>query len=71
MAGQRIANHFHNKLELLPAAGRAELKSISPAIEKTAYCQIMAGIELGRRVAALSDDKITTKIFPSHISKSM
>ena len=65
MAGQRIANHFQDKLEQLPAAGRAELKSLSPAIEKTAYCQIMAGIELGRRVAALSDDKITAKISSS------
>lgn len=65
MAGQRVANHFRSKLEQLPSAGRAELKAISSAVEKTAYCQIMAGIELGRRVAALSDDKITTKITSS------
>ena len=62
MAGKALAKSFAGKLEALPAAGRAELKSISPAVEKTAFCQIMAGIELGRRVAALSDDPITTQI---------
>ena len=62
MAGQKVSNHFQQRLEELPAAGRGELKSISPAIADAAYCQIMAGIELGRRVAALSDEKITTRI---------
>lgn len=65
MAGQALAKAFAGKLEELPASGRAELKSISAAVEKTAYCQIMAGIELGRRVAALSDDKLTTQICSS------
>ena len=54
-AGEKIANRFADCLEKLPDAGRGELKSISPAIEQTAYCQIMAAIELGRRVAAASD----------------
>jgi DNA repair protein RadC len=54
-AGEKIANRFADCLDKLPDAGRGELKSISPAIEQTAYCQIMAGIELGRRVAAASD----------------
>lgn len=61
-AGAKLAKAFDCKLEALPAAGRGELKSISPAIEKTAYCQIMAGIELGRRIAALSEPNTTTKI---------
>lgn len=65
MAGQRVAKAFDGRLEDLPGAGRGELKQISPAVEKTAYCQIMAGIELGRRVAALSDRKITVKISSS------
>jgi DNA repair protein RadC len=64
-AGQKVAKAFDGRLEDLPAAGRAELKEISCAVEKTAYCQIMAGIELGRRVAALTDDKITAKISSS------
>ena len=62
MAGEKLANQFQSHLEDLPAAGRAELKSISPAIHVTAYCQIMAGIELGRRIAALSDKPLTHKI---------
>lgn len=65
MAGQRVAKAFDGRLEDLPSAGRAELKEISCAVEKTAYCQIMAGIELGRRVAAFSDDKMTVKISSS------
>jgi DNA repair protein RadC len=62
MAGETLAKAFDKRLTDLPAAGRAELKSISAAVEKTAYCQIMAGIELGRRVAALSDTTAVTKI---------
>lgn len=65
MGGQKVARTFQNRLESLPSAGRAELKAISCAVEKTAYCQIMAGIELGRRVAALSDRNLTQKISSS------
>lgn len=64
-AGEKVARVFSSRLEALPNAGRAELKEISSAIEKTAYCQIMAGIELGRRVAALSDNPISAKISSS------
>ncbi|MDA1053333.1 MAG: DNA repair protein RadC [Planctomycetota bacterium] len=62
VAGEKLAKEFDGKMEHLAAAGRGELKSISPAIEKTAYCQIMAGIELGRRVAELSEQNTNTKI---------
>lgn len=62
MGGQKVSKAFDGRLEDLPAAGRAELKEISCSVEKTAYCQIMAGIELGRRVAALSDKPVTSKI---------
>lgn len=62
MGGQKVSKAFDGRLEDLPSAGRAELKELSCSVEKTAYCQIMAGIELGRRVAALSDERITTKI---------
>jgi len=60
--GQRVAREFESRLQDLPHAGRAELKQISPAVEKTAYCQIMAGIELGRRVASALDAAPNTKI---------
>ncbi|MEO2032116.1 MAG: DNA repair protein RadC [Planctomycetaceae bacterium] len=51
MAGEKLAKQFDGRLQDLAAAGRGELKAITGAVEKTAYCQIMAGIELGRRVA--------------------
>ena len=50
-SGEKIASHFRKSLDRLPDAAARELRSISPAIAKTAYCQIMAGIELGRRVS--------------------
>jgi DNA repair protein RadC len=53
-AGEKLARQFQQSLERLPAAGRLELKAISPAVDVTAYCQIMAGIELGRRIAELA-----------------
>ena len=62
---EKVAKAFDGRLEELPYAGRAELKEISVAIEKTAFCQIMAGIELGRRVAALSKDQRVSKISSS------
>ena len=51
-AGEKIAARFSEQLENLPNAGAGELKEVSNAVAKTAFCQIMAGIELGRRVAA-------------------
>jgi DNA repair protein RadC len=55
-AGRRIANQFANEeLAKLSDAGLSELRNISKAIRKDSYAQIMAGIELGRRVASLRD----------------
>lgn len=48
---QIIANRFSDRLAELPRATARELKSISPAATKASYAQVMAGIELGRRVA--------------------
>lgn len=50
-AGERIAARYADELDRLADAGRGELKAVSAAVGDTAYCQIMAGIELGRRVA--------------------
>jgi DNA repair protein RadC len=50
-AGEKIAARYKDGLHCLPDAGRGELRDIAAAIGETAYCQIMAGIELGRRVA--------------------
>jgi DNA repair protein RadC len=50
-AGEKIAARYKDQLHRLVDAGRGELKDIAGAVGETAYCQIMAGIELGRRVA--------------------
>ena len=50
-AGDRLANRFAESLDKLPTASQSELKEISIAVSEPAYCQIMAGVELGRRVA--------------------
>ena len=50
-SGQRVANQFSSRLDTLRTLSPAELKKISAAVSEVAYCQIMAGIELGRRVS--------------------
>ena len=59
-AGEKVANQFAENLDALPGAGRGEMKAISRVIGDAAYCQIMAGIELGRRVVASSAAEETT-----------
>ena len=63
-AGAKLANRYQHRLHDLAHASRSELKEISKAIEKTAWCQIMAGIELGRRIEATTPrtdkERITT-----------
>jgi DNA repair protein RadC len=49
--GEKLANRFADKLCQLPALGSVEMKQITSSVSLPAYCQIMAGIELGRRVA--------------------
>ncbi len=61
-AGRKLANRFADRLADLPDASLAELRKMSPAIRKDSYSQIMAGIELGRRIAALKDEQTLTQI---------
>lgn len=49
-SGQRIALHFEGQIERLAEQSQMEMKQISKAVSVVAYCQIMAGIELGRRI---------------------
>ena len=51
-SGERLATLFGNNLERLSLQARGELKQISRAIGETAYCQIIAGLELGKRLAS-------------------
>jgi DNA repair protein RadC len=50
-AGEKIAVRFGDDLQGLSLKARGELKQISKAIGETAYCQIMAALELGKRLA--------------------
>ncbi len=52
-AAQKLAARYASNLAELPKCSPDELKAISGAITKASYCQIMAGIEMGRRVARI------------------
>lgn len=56
-SGERVSNRFAECLEQLHTLGLAEIKAISKAVSEPAYCQIMAGIELGRRVESAIERK--------------
>lgn len=58
--GQRIANRFAERMEALADCSQAELRQISPAATMSSYAQIMAGIELGRRIAWIESARPTT-----------
>ncbi|MDO9349941.1 MAG: DNA repair protein RadC, partial [Deltaproteobacteria bacterium] len=61
-AAERLATLFGSNLEKLSLQARGELKRVSKAIGETAYCQIMAGLELGKRLAS----QRTTESVPHH-----
>jgi DNA repair protein RadC len=49
--GEKLAARFGDDLHELSLRARGELKQISKAIGETAYCQVMAALELGKRLA--------------------
>jgi DNA repair protein RadC len=49
--GQKLSNHFNAQLEKICDQSHSDLRKLSKSISQAAFCQIMAGIELGRRVA--------------------
>ncbi len=62
-AGRKIAQYVGDRLERLRDLSPRELKSISACVSSVPYCQIMAGIELGRRVEeACQRNRPTEKI---------
>jgi len=61
-AGEKVATLFGSNLEKLSLQARGELKQVSRAIGETAYCQIMAGLELGKRLA----NQRATESVPHH-----
>ena len=62
MGGQRIANRFADSMIDLTRLTPAELKEVSPAATQSSYTQIMAGIELGRRIAATESDRVVPTV---------
>ncbi len=64
VGGQKVANRFAQRIEDLPRCTPQDLKSISAAVKSDSYCQIIAGIELGRRIAAVEANRtpLATKI---------
>ena len=61
-AGEKLASRLGHRLETLPGMGLPELKEISKAVNEPAYCQMMAGIELGRRVATAMDRAFQNRV---------
>jgi len=57
-AGHRIAQRFSDRLSELPHCSIQEMKQLSSAVSEAAFCQIMAGVELGRRVSRAIGEKI-------------
>ncbi len=64
VAAQKLTTRFAESLAELPKCSPEDLKQISRAITKASFAQIMAGIELGRRVARIENAqaKIALKI---------
>jgi DNA repair protein RadC len=69
-AAQKISNRLQAELHLLPRLACSELKQISSVVSSVAYCQIMAGVELGRRVeSALNASGVKEKINSTQAAK--
>lgn len=61
-AAQKLATRYAADLAELPKLSPEDLKQLSPAITKASYSQIMAGIELGRRVARVESSQLQLAI---------
>jgi DNA repair protein RadC len=60
--GEKLAARFGNDLHALSLKARGELKQISKAIGETAYCQIIAALELGKRlVSQVESSRVITE----------
>lgn len=70
-AGQKVAQKVQTALHELPQLSLQEMKQISGAVSSVAFCQIMAGIELGRRVqAARGDSAVAERINSTDAAKA-
>jgi DNA repair protein RadC len=62
VGAQKIANRFAKRMDELPKCSAAELKQISMAATPASYAQIMAGIELGRRIADAESNQTSVPV---------
>ncbi len=62
-AGRKVANRFGDRIDQLVDASLRDLRNITPAVNRASFAQIMAGIELGRRIADLKpESRAATRI---------
>jgi DNA repair protein RadC len=57
--GEKLAARFGDDLQTLSLKARGELKQISKAIGETAYCRIMAALELAKRWATQEKPRVS------------
>ena len=69
--GRKLANRFADRIEELRICSQLELKSITPAATKSSYTQIMAGIELGRRIAKAESSREPTTVKVTSTSEAI
>lgn len=62
VGAQKIANRFAQRWDELPGCSPSELKQISAAATPASYAQIMAGIELGRRIADVESTRMSANV---------
>ena len=58
IGGEKLGDHFHGRLAELPTASLEDVRKITKSVNVANYAQIMAGIELGRRVAMAEGSKV-------------
>ena len=70
-AGEKLAARFADALDQLPDATWEELREVSTVVGKSAFCQIMAGTELGRRVGTAQQSRpLVHRISSSQAAKA-
>ncbi len=68
---EKLAALFGSDLSKLSIQSREELKAISRVVGETAYCQIMAALELGKRLDSQQKDRINRGARMSNTSETL
>jgi DNA repair protein RadC len=62
IGGGKLASRFAHRLDDLASASLAEARAITKSVNIANYAQIMAGIELGRRIATIQSTRIENQV---------